>query len=190
MREEGSEESVEPLIEQRLAREGFTLKLDRGFEEGSYCVYVHFDELASRLGYAAAHRRAEEYCNLLRAQLERFAGHAVGETEEASTVGRTRRRKEEDFHYVAFPVAMSDGRYRDATMKKEFQLAVVRAGQQSEQEQARVDTQRLEARRDAFRLRLRDLLAGEPYQQVDKPTKDLLLEEVPMLAFPARGIEL
>lgn len=191
MAEEGGEDSVEePLVEQRVAREGLVVKLDRGFDEGTYCVYVHFTELASRIGFAAARRRAEEYCGLLHAQLDRFAGHSLGETEYASGIGVSRRQRAEDVMYVNFPVVMADGRFRDKAMIKEFQVSVLRTGQQWEQDQARVDTQRLEARRDAFRLRLDALLAGDAYQHVDHQTKDRLVEEVPLLAFPPRGVEL
>jgi hypothetical protein len=191
MMEEGDEESLqEPLIEQRLAREGFVVKLDRGFEEGTYCVYVHFNELASRVGYAAARHRAGEYCGLVKAKLDCFAGHSVGETADAFAVGRARQRKEEEFHYVVLPVVMADGGYHDEAMKKEFRLAVVRAGQQWEQEQARVDTERQEARRDSFRVRLDALLGSDAYRQLDGATRERLLAEVPALAFPAKGIEL
>jgi hypothetical protein len=179
-----------PLIEQRLARDGLLVKLDRAFEEGTYCVYVHFNELAARVGYAAARRRAGEYGGLLRTQLDRFAGHSVGETEDAFAVGGMRQRKEEEFHYVAFPVVMADGGFRDEAMKKEFRLAVVRAGQQWEQEQARVDMERQEARRDAFRVRLDALLGSDAYRQLDGATRERLLAEVPALAFPAKGMEL
>ena len=190
MTEEGDEESVAPLIEQRLAREGLVVKLDRGFDEGTYSVYVHFNELASRIGFGAVRRRAEEFCGLLHAQLDRFAGHSLGETEYASGIGVPRKQREPEVMYVTFPVVMADGRCRDNAMKKEFQLAVLRTGQQWEQEQARVDTQRLEARRDAFRIQLGALLDGDGYQHLDKPTKDRLLDEVPAVAFPPRGIEL
>ena len=191
MTEEGGEESVEgPLIEQRLAREGLTLKLDRGFEEGTYCVYVHFTDLASRVGYAPARRRAEEFCGLLKGQLGRFAGHSLGETEYASGIGVPRIRREAEVMYVTFSAVMSDGRFHDEAMKKAFRAAAVRAGQQWDQEQARAETQRHEGRRDAFRVQLDAPLAGNTYHHLDKATKDRLLEDVPSLAFPRRGIEL
>ncbi len=54
------------LDEYRMSREGLHVKLDRGFEEGTYCIYAEFNDLASRVGVAAAHRRAGEYCGLLK----------------------------------------------------------------------------------------------------------------------------
>ena len=35
-------ESYAALVEQRLGRQGLEVKLDRGFEDGVYCVYVEF----------------------------------------------------------------------------------------------------------------------------------------------------
>jgi hypothetical protein len=92
--------------------------------------------------------------------------------------------------YLTFPVVLAGGRFRDEAMKEQFRLAVVRTGQQWDQEQARADTQRQEARRDAFRLRLDALLAGDAYRQLDGATKERLLQEVPALAFPPKGVEL
>jgi hypothetical protein len=187
---EEDEESWDVLAEQRLGREGLHVKLDRGFEEGTYCVYVHFTELASRVGFAPARRRAEEFCGLLKTQLDRFAGHSIGETEYASGIGVPRKRREAAVMYMTFPVVMAASRFRDEAMKKEFHSAVLRAVQQWDQEQARFDTQRQESRRDAFRVRLGALLDRNDYQHLDKATKDRLLEEVPPLAFPPRGLEL
>ncbi len=186
---EGDKESwQEPLIEQRQAREGLVLKLDRGFEEGTYCVYVHFHELTSRVGYAGARQRAEEYCGMLKSQIDRFAGHTLGETEDAFGAGRSARPKHEQLYYLTFPVVMMGGRFRDQAMKKEFQAAVVRASQQWDQTQSRMDAQKQDSRRDAFRLQFDALLDREAYQHLDKATKERLLEEVPALAFPPRGI--
>ena len=47
----GGRESFEVLAEQRLGRQGFHVKLDRGFEDGTYCVYVEFDD--SRHGWGS-----------------------------------------------------------------------------------------------------------------------------------------
>ena len=61
----------ELLVDQRLGRQGLEVKLDRGFESGVYCGYIEFDALASRVGFAAAHRQATDYCSLLPTQLAR-----------------------------------------------------------------------------------------------------------------------
>ena len=178
------------LGEHRLVRQGLHVKLDRGFEDGTYSVYVEFDDLASRIGFTAARRRAGEYCALLKAQLDRFAGHSLGETEDPSREAGSRRRRDLELTYLTFPVLFADGRFRDTAMQEEFRTAILRTGQQWDQVQARTDTQKQEARRDAFRSQLSDLLAGGAYQHLDGGTKDRLLEEVPALAFPLRGHEL
>ena len=55
-------ESYEPLVEQRLGQSGLHVKLDKGFEQGNYCLFVEFDGLATRIGFRSAHRQALEYC--------------------------------------------------------------------------------------------------------------------------------
>lgn len=187
---EGDDKSWDVLAEQRLGREGLHVKLDRGFEEGTYCVYVHFTELASRVGFAAARGRAEDFCCLLKTQLDRFACHSLGETEYASGIGVPRKGREAELMYVTFPVVMADGRFRDVAMKKEFSVAALRAGQQWDQSKARADTQRQDSRRDGFRLRLDALLERDAYRHLDKATRERLLEDVPSLAFPPRGVKL
>ena len=47
-------ESYAVLVEQRLGRQGLEVKLDRGFEDGVYCVYVECGDLA---GARRVHRR-------------------------------------------------------------------------------------------------------------------------------------
>ena len=66
-------ESSAVLVEQRLGRQGLEVKLDRGFEDGGYCVYVEYEVLASRIGFTAARRQAGEFapaegprCRMLR----------------------------------------------------------------------------------------------------------------------------
>ena len=54
-------ESYAVLVEQRLGRQGLEVKLDRGFKDGVYCVYVECGDLAARVGFAAAHRQAAEF---------------------------------------------------------------------------------------------------------------------------------
>src|SRR5205085_2531018 len=54
MTEDGAGESYGLLADQRLGRTGLAVKLDRGFAEGTYGVYVEFDELAARAGFTAA----------------------------------------------------------------------------------------------------------------------------------------
>jgi len=182
------EEFYQVLAEHRLGRQGFNVKLDRGFEEGTYCLYVEFDDLASRVGNSVARQQAREYCALLKGQLARSPRCSLGETEDASQNAGPGRKRDLELTYLTFPVLTADGRFHDDAMKKDFKLALVRAGQQWDQVQARADTQRHARREDTFRERLRALLAGDAYAGVDVATKARLLDEVPPLAFPVRGI--
>ncbi len=53
---------------------------------------------------------------------------------------------------------------------------------------AQAKAERHDKRRDQFRKDLDLLLHGEAFRHVDAPTRELLLEEVPLLAFPPRGV--
>ena len=183
--EDGESDAV--LVEQRLGRQGLEVKLDRGFEDGVYCVYVEFNGLAGRVGFTAAHRQAEEFCTLLNAQLARHSRHSIGEIEDASRTGDRRRRRDLELTYLAFSVVTGDGRHHDAAVKEEFQVALLRAGQQWDQAQAHAETRRHAGRRDAFRERLGALLAEDAYRGMDEATRQRLLDDVTALAFPPRG---
>ena len=180
-------ESYAVLVEQRLGRQGLEVKLDRGFEDGVYCVYVEFEVLASRIGFTAARRQAGEFCALLHGQLANHSGHSIGDIEDASRTGDRRRRRDLELTYLAFPVVTGDGRHNDDVVKEEFRVALLRAGQQWDQAQARADTRRHAGRRDAFRERLGALLADDAYRGMDEATRQRLLDDVTALAFPPRG---
>ena len=49
----GDEESSGALVRQRLDRTGLVVTLDKGFEEGTYCVWV---ELCGVVAYVAMRR--------------------------------------------------------------------------------------------------------------------------------------
>ena len=187
MTDERGEESQEVLAEQRLSQGGLVVKLDRGFEQGTYAIYTEFDGLAERVGFGAAHRQAVAYCKLLKAQLGHFSDYSLARTEDASCDAGPGRKRDLELTYLTFALRTPDGCFHDAAMQDAFRLAVARAGQQWEQAQARAATQRHHSRRDAFRLRLRTLLAGDAYVQLDEATRERLLDEVSALAFPARG---
>lgn len=180
-------ESYAALVEQRLGRQGLEVKLDRGFEDGVYCSYVQYEVLASRIGFTAARRQAGEFCALLKGRLAACSGYSLGEVEDASRTGDPRRKRDLELTYLTFPVLAADGRYHDAAVKEEFRIALLRAGQQWDQVQARADNRRHVSRLDAFRRRLGALLAGDAYRHVDDATKARLLDEVSTLAFPPRG---
>ena len=74
--------------------------------------------------------------------------------------------------------------------QREGRSTLLRTAQQWDQVQAGADTQRRAGRQDAFRQRLGALLASERYQHLDKETEELLLDEIPPLAFPPRGLAL
>ena len=186
----GSEEqSYGVLAEQRLGRRGLHVKLDKGFEAGTYCLYIEFEELSDRVGFAAARRSAGEYCALLKEHLGRLSGYALGETEDNSRNGGPRRKRDLELTFLSFPVETSDGRFHDTAMREQFRVALLRAGQAWEQAEARGQTHRRHTRQERFRQQLAGLLDGEGYAGMDAATKDRLLEDVPALAFPPRGVE-
>jgi hypothetical protein len=187
--EEGAEETYGLLAEQRLERTGLEVKLDRGFAEGTYGVTVEFDDLARRAGFADAHRTVTKYCTLLKDQLSRMPGHSLGETEDASLTGDPRRKRDLESTFLSFAIDTADGRFHDAEVREQFRLALLRTGQSWDQAQAGSDAHRRHSRREKFRQQLARLLEGEGYAQVDGAVKERLLDEVPALAFPARGTE-
>ncbi len=189
MKGRGEEEAHSLLADHRIDQLGIEVKLDKGFAEGTYCGYLEFDVLAGRVGFAAARRLAGEYCALLKSELSRAAGYAVGETEDASRSADPRRRRDLEATFLSFPVEAEDGRFHDRAMKELFRLAFLRAGQAWDQSQARVQTQRRHGRRENFRRQLAELLDGGAYGSVDAAVKERLLAEVPALAFPPRGVE-
>src|SRR6266851_2634792 len=87
----GDGESGAALAEERLGRTGLEVKLDKGFAEGTYCVCLEFDELAARTSFAAARKKAGEYCALLREQLGRFPAYTLRKTEDGSRSEDSRR---------------------------------------------------------------------------------------------------
>jgi hypothetical protein len=181
---EGEEDSL--LAEQRLAREGLHVKLDRGFETGRYYVYVEYDDLQARIGFTAARRQARAFGALLQSELLRCSEQRVGWIADAAKTGDPRRRHDLELSHLSFEVTTQDGRYHDQTMKDEFGLALLRAGQPWDQRQARAETRRRANREERFRTRLDELLAGDAYQHVDTTTKQRLLDDIPPLAFPPR----
>lgn len=189
MTDDPEEESHEVLAEQRLGQRGLHVKLDRGFEDGTYCLYVEFDVLASRIGFGPAHRQAVEYCDLLKEQFGRFSGHSLDETDDPSRAAAPGRKRDLELTYLTFPLVTNDGRVHDKAMQETFRLSVARASQQWDQMQARAATERQHSRRDAFRRRLSKLLTNDAYAHVDEATRKRLLEEVSALAFPPRGHE-
>jgi hypothetical protein len=124
---DGEEESYSVLAEQRLGRRGLHVKLDKGFDEGAYCVYVEFDALSDRVGFAAARRLAGAYCGLLKEQMSRLAGCTLGETEDPSRESGPRRKRDLELTFLSFPVETGDGRNHDAALRESFRVASLRA---------------------------------------------------------------
>ena len=186
----GEGESYEALAVHRLGRSGLLAKLDKGFAEGTYCVWVEYDALSDRIGFSAARRQALEYCGRLKGQLAQVAaGYDVGETEDTSRSGDPRRKRDLEMTFLSFAVTAADGLYHDAAIKEQFRIALLRAQQERDQFQARAGEQRRDSRRDHFQRRLDTLLAGEAYRHVDAATRERLLAEVTELAFPPKGRE-
>jgi len=186
----GENENWAVLAEHRLERTGLEVKLDKGFEEGTYCVCIEFDELASRQGFTAAHRLAERYCAALKGQLGCRAGYSLGQIEDASRAEGTRRKRDLESTFLSFDITTGDGRFHDARMQEDFRLAFLRAGQAWDQVEARAQAQRRKGREEEFRRQLARLLEGSTYEGIDVATKERLLAEVPALAFARKSMEL
>jgi hypothetical protein len=82
--EDGEEQAYELLASHHMARQGLEVMLDRGFATGTYAVWIEYEQLAARVGFAAARRVAKEYCALLKSQLKQVSRHQPGETEDLS----------------------------------------------------------------------------------------------------------
>ena len=182
------EEAYESLAEHRLGRSGVLVKLDRGFEQGTYGVCIEYDGLADRVGFTAARRQALEYAARLRGQLGRVAGTEVGELEDLSQGGDPRRKRDLEATFLSFAVETDDGRWHDDALKERFRVALLRADQGRDQDQARREEERRGSRRDRFRSQLAQLLDGPAYAHLDGPTRERLLSEVPALAFRPREV--
>ncbi|MCI0456870.1 MAG: hypothetical protein L0Z62_07825, partial [Gemmataceae bacterium] len=165
------------------------VKLDKGFEDGTYCVYLEYDGLAADKGFRSAHKTATAFAALLQEQLGQFDGYAVGAIEDASRSGDPRRKRDLECTFLAVPLAYADGAFHDREITERFRVALLRAGQAWEQAQAGVHARRSHARQGKFRQQLEELLGGEAYARIDAATKERLAEEVTRLAFPARGLE-
>lgn len=99
-----------------------------------------------------------------------------------------RRKRDLEATFLSFPVETADGRFHDRAMQEHFRVAFLRAGQAWDQTQARVQTHRCQTRQKSFRQQLARLLDGDTYAAIDQVTKERLLDEIPALAFPPRGI--
>ena len=181
----GDEASYQVLVDQPMRREGFHVKLDRGFEEGTYCAYVEFHGLADRVGFTPAHRHAMKYCALLKGELDAPFLQTTGDIEDPSLDCDPRRKRDLELAYLTFPIHTHDGKFNDKAMKEEFQVSLMCADQQWDQMQAGAHTKRQTARRDTFRRQLGELLGGDAYRHVDTKTKTRLVDDVTPLAFPS-----
>jgi hypothetical protein len=183
-------EDFDVLAEHRLDRLGLRVKLDKGFKEGTYLVYVEYDGLSERAGFSAARRAAREYCNKIKAQLSRLVSGEIGETDDPSHAAGPGRKRDLEATFLSFPVTPDDQHSNDAAMSKQFRVAVLRADQERDQSQARNDALRRNKRRVTFQERLTAVLTGEPYLHLDTATKERLLADVTGIVFPATEREL
>jgi hypothetical protein len=187
MTERGNEEDgdfYEPLARHRLGRAGVEAKLDKGFEPGTYCIYVEYDALADKVGFVGARRQARDYSRRLRGQLSQLGGYGIGEVDDPSVNSAPGRKHDLETTFLHVTITSDDGRWHDEAMREKFRVAVLRADQEWDQVQAGAQERRLDARRERFRERFKALLSGEGYQNLDRATKVRLLADVPALAFP------
>jgi hypothetical protein len=155
-----------------------------------YCVYVEYDDAATAKGFRPAAKSAQAYATLLRQSLSRFTASTVGEVEDPSRNAGHRRKRDLETTFLYFPVTIDDGRRRDLGMAERFRTAVLRADQEWEQAEARMQSQRHQTRQGKFRQRLERLLSSTDYQHLGDATKARLTEEVTRPAFPDKGIAL
>jgi hypothetical protein len=135
--EEGEEQAYALLGSHHMARQGLEVKLDRGFATGSYAVWVEYDQLAARVGFAAARRLAREYCTLLKSQVSQVSQYRPGKIDDLSQSDDPRRQRDLEGTFLSFVIKTDDGRYHDDAMRKDFQRALLRTGQAWDQAQAK-----------------------------------------------------
>jgi hypothetical protein len=164
------------------------VKLDRDFEAGVYGANIEYDGLADRIGFSAARRQALDYAARLKGQLGRVAGYAIGELEDPSQSGDSRRKRDLEYSFLSFAIQTRDGRFHDEAMRSDFQLAFMRAGQAWDQAQAKREEERRGSRQGRFRQQLAELLDDPAYAHLDSATKKRLLSEIPALAFRPREV--
>jgi hypothetical protein len=127
-------------------------------------VCVRYDDLADRAGNAHAHKLAADYCALLKEQLGRFPGYALGETEDAARdAGRGRKRDLEGTFFM-FEIVRADGGYHDGALREGFRVAGLRAAQAWDEGEGRAQTRH----RDRAR---RSSAAGSPGCWRETPTR-------------------
>jgi hypothetical protein len=189
MTEREEREEYEALVTRRLDRTGLLVTLDKGFKPGVYCALVEYDELADRIGFAAARRLALGYCERLKAQMGGADSFSLEAIEDASRYGSPGRKRDLESTFLSFGVTSDDGGWHDAALKEQFQTALLRTQQRWDQAQARKQTRRRQAREDGFRRQLAGLLSSAVYADVDATVKDRLLNDVTAIAFPQSGWE-
>jgi hypothetical protein len=118
-----------------------------------------------------------------------MAGYSPDGIEDFSHSGDPRRKHDLEHTFLSFALTSNDGLWHDAAMKRQFQIAPLRADQQWDQHQARLDAKRRDRQRESFRQRLDTLLEGENFRHIDGATKERLLAEVTALVFLAKGYE-
>jgi hypothetical protein len=187
MTELGEGEEYAPLVEHRLGRTGLVAKLDKGFQQGVYCLYVEYAGLVDRIGFKTARRQAIDYCSRLQMQLANTAGYRLAALEDPSESPDPRRKHDLDNTFMSIAVTSEDGRWHDKAIKERFRIALLRADQAWDQVQAGRDEERRDSRRERFQNRLGMLLNGEAYRHVDAVTKDRLQAEVTAMLFPPRA---
>ena len=139
---EGGEEPYELLAEHPHPPRGLRVKLDKGFEPGVYCIWIEYDLLAEKIGFAAARRKAVAYADRLCEQMGRMAGYSLDGIEDFSHSGDPRRKRDLEQTFLSFALTSNDGLWHDAALKRQFQIAPLRADQEWDQHQARWEARR------------------------------------------------
>src|SRR5689334_16972545 len=100
-------------------------------------VVVQFDARAVGEGVASGHCTDQEFCDLLREQMGRSPDYKVGRSDDACREGGSGRKRDLEVTFLTLRLKADDGQFDDADVREQFRLALLRASQGWEQEEAR-----------------------------------------------------
>lgn len=112
------------IAQLRLGRYGLHMKLDRGCSKGTYNVFVEFEELAGRVGDAAALGVALDYCDFFMFELVKSSELMLGWIGQTMPAARARRKGVRKANCLTILAFTGNGRWQDDVVKEDFLGAV------------------------------------------------------------------